>query len=74
MKDYQIFQVVIAQIVRHFLTTAAGALAAYGVTADQQTALVSTTTAIVSAAAIFVAVQLWSWAAKRWAILYQLPQ
>jgi hypothetical protein len=74
MDSIDIFRIVLAQVIRHFLTVAAGALAGYGVTADQQTALVSTSTAIISAVVIFAVVQLWAWAAKRWAILYELPK
>lgn len=50
----------IGQVIRHFLTLAAGLLTAYGVTADQQESLVSSTTAVLVSLVLFVISQIWA--------------
>lgn len=57
MNEY--ISALIGQIVRHFLTLAAGLLSAYGVTADQQTALVSSATAVIVSLVLFLISQIW---------------
>jgi len=50
----------IGQVIRHFLTLAAGLLTAYGVTADQQDSLVSATTAVIVSVVLFLISQIWA--------------
>jgi len=50
----------IGQIIRHLLTLAAGLLTAYGVTAEQQTALVSSATAVIVSLVLFLISQIWA--------------
>lgn len=59
MNDY--IAAFIGQVLRHFLTLAAGFLGTYGVTADQQTALVSSTTAVLVSIILFGISQIWSY-------------
>ena len=62
--NYNPFIVLLGQVIRHLLTLAAGALSAYGVTADQQTALVSSTTAVAVSILVFVIGQGWAYVSK----------
>ncbi len=50
----------LGQLVRHILTLAAGLLTAYGVTADQATAIIGPATAIVVSIAMFFLSQVWA--------------
>lgn len=49
----------LGQLVRHLLTLAATLLTAYGVTADQATAIVGPATAIVVSLIMFLLTQVW---------------
>lgn len=49
----------VGQVVRHLLTLAATLLTAYGVTADQATAVVGPATAIVVSIVMFLLTQVW---------------
>ena len=50
----------LGQVIRHLLTLAAGLLTAYGVTAEQQTALVGSTTAVIVSVVLFFVSQVWA--------------
>lgn len=60
-----IYASVAGQILRHFLTIAAGFLAAYGVVADMQSELVETTITIVVPVILAVVAQVWGYASKK---------
>lgn len=50
----------LGQLVRHLLSIAAGLLAAYGVTADQATAVVGPLTAVIVSILMFIISQVWA--------------
>lgn len=56
--------ILIGQVVRHLLTVAAGLLTAYGVSADQATAIVGPATAIIVSIILFLIAQFWSAVSK----------
>jgi hypothetical protein len=72
MDNTEIFRIVLSQVIRHLLSGLAGALTLYGVTADQQTAVVSATTAILVSAVIVVVTQGWSYISK-WLAIHMIP-
>lgn len=69
MENTEIFKTVLYAIIRHFISGFAVTLAAYGLTADQQTAFVSASTAVLVSVAFFVATIVWSYASK-WIALH----
>lgn len=62
--NYNPITILIGQVLRHLLTMAAGLLAAYGVTVDQQTALVDSTLAVMLSVIMFLIGQGWSYFSK----------
>jgi hypothetical protein len=72
MKDYEIYKVVIGQIVRHFLSGFAVLLGAYGVSTDEQSVLVEDSVSIVVSILVFAFVMAWSYLSKH-AALYAIP-
>jgi len=63
--NFDIITVLLGQLVRHFLTIAAGLLTAYGVTADEATAIVGPATAILVSLFMFLISQIWSFGSKK---------
>ena len=69
MMNVEIFKIVIGQIVRHFISIAAAALGAYGVTEAQQGELVEAVIWIVIAIVGFLVSQGWAYVSKRLALM-----
>lgn len=72
MENTEIFKIVLGQIARHFLSIAAAALAAYGVSESQQGQLVEATVSLVIAAVLFLVSQGWAYASK-WLAVHSDP-
>lgn len=72
MENTEIFKTVLYSIIRHFISGFAVTLAAYGLTADQQTAFVSASTAVLVSVVVFLATLGWSYASK-WIALHAPP-
>jgi len=64
-------KLLLSQFIRHLVTALAAMLGAYGVTADQQTAFVSSTTAVLVAVLMALGSQLLAYVSKQRAL--QLP-
>jgi hypothetical protein len=73
MDNTDIFKIVLNTVLRHFLTGLAGVLITYGLTADQSTAFISASTAVLVSAVIFLATLGWSYASKWYAIHMEPP-
>jgi hypothetical protein len=67
--NFEIYKVVIGQVLRHFLSIAAAALGTYGVGEAQQGEVVEATIAIIVGVLVFLVAQGWSYASKRLAFL-----
>lgn len=63
--NFDIWRVVIGQVLRHFFTIFAAGLAAYGVSENQQGQLVESAIVLIISVAMFLAVQGWSYLSKR---------
>jgi uncharacterized membrane protein YjjP (DUF1212 family) len=63
--NFDIWRVVVGQVLRHFLTIFAAGLAAYGITENQQGELIESAIVIIISVAMFLAVQAWSYISKR---------
>jgi putative exporter of polyketide antibiotics len=63
--NFDIWRVVVGQVLRHFFSIFAAGLAAYGVSENQQGEIVESAIVIIISVAMFLAVQAWAYISKR---------